>query len=91
MPKTRSWTMLLVLGLLLGFTWSCAAAQDVPRLDKVTLKAWLSDPQVIIVDVRTAKDWDGSTKKIKGAVRQDPKDFDPNTLPKGKKIVLYCA
>jgi rhodanese-related sulfurtransferase len=84
---------MLTVCLMLAFTWSCASGKDAPRLDKETLKTWLSDPKVMIVDVRSADDWKGSDKKIKGAVRQDPKESKTwaPTLPKDKKIVLYCA
>jgi rhodanese-related sulfurtransferase len=78
---------------VLAAFWSCATAQEAPRVDKETLKSWLGDPNVVIIDVRTAKDWEGSDKKIKGAVREDPKDVKTweASLPKDKKIVLYCA
>ena len=94
MKKARLCAMVLAVGLLLAFTWSGAVGQEAPRLDKETLKGWLSDPQVLILDVRQPKDWDGSDNKIKGAVRQDPKAEVKTwaaTLPKDKKIVLYCA
>lgn len=93
MKKARLWTMLAAVGLVLVFPLSCALGQGVPRLDKDTLKGWLSDPQVIILDVRQPQDWRGSDKKIKGAVRQDPKKAKTWAagLPKDKKIVLYCA
>ena len=57
------------------------------------MKSWLADPQVVILDVRAPDDWQGSDKKIKGAVRQDPKEVKTwaASLPKEKKIVLYCA
>ena len=76
-----------------GVFWACAAAPEAPRVDKETLKSWLSDPQVVILDVRAPKDWQGSDKKIKGAVRQEPKEVKTwaASLPKEKKIVLYCA
>ena len=86
--------MALALSLALVFPAAVAIGQEAPRLDKETLKGWLSDPQVLILDVRQPKDWDGSDKKIKGAVRQDPKAEVKTwaaTLPKDKKIVLYCA
>jgi predicted sulfurtransferase len=93
MKKARSWPMVLAVGLMLAFTWSCATGQNVPRLDKETLKNWLSDPQVVILDVRQPQDWQASDKKIKGAVRQEPKEVKTWAagLPKDKKIVLYCA
>jgi rhodanese-related sulfurtransferase len=85
--------MMLAVSLMLVFTWACGPGEHAPRLDKETLKSWLSDPKVTIIDVRAAKDWDGSDKKIKGAVRQDPKEFKTwaAELDKEKKIVLYCA
>ena len=93
MRKTKLWAIMLTVCLLLAFTWSCASGKDAPRLDKETLKSWLSDPQVMILDVRAPDDWKDSTAKIKGAVRQDSKDVKTwaATLPKDKKIVLYCA
>ncbi len=78
---------------MLAFSWSCALGQEAPRVDKETLKSWLSDPQVVILDVRAPNDWQGSDKKIKGAVRQEPKEVKTwaASLPKEKKVVLYCA
>ena len=93
MKKARLCAIVLTVSLMLAFTWSCAIGQEAPRLDKETLKSWLSDPQVVILDVRQPQDWQVNDKKIKGAVRQDPNEFKTwtATLPKDKKIVLYCA
>ena len=93
MNKAKLWTMVLAVTLLLAFPLSCAVGQDVPRLDKDTLKGWLSDPQVIVLDVRQPQDWQASDKKVKGAVRQEPNEVKTWAagLPKDKKIVLYCA
>ena len=93
MKKSKLWAMVLAVTLMMTFPLSCAVGQDVPRLDKDTLKGWLSDPQVIILDVRQPQDWQGSDKKIKAAVRQEPKEVKTWAagLPKDKKIVLYCA
>ena len=48
---------------------------------------------MVIVDVRATGDWEGSDRKIKGAVRQDPNAVGiwAASVPKDKKIVLYCA
>lgn len=97
MEKARLWLMMMAVSLMLAFPWSCAIDQvigpETPRLDRETLKTWLSDPQVLILDVRQPHDWQGSDKKIKGAVRQDPKDFKTwaADLPKWRKIILYCS
>lgn len=93
MKKAKLLALVMALGLALVFPWSCASGKDVPRVDQETLKGWLSDPQVVLLDVRAPSDWESSDKKIKGAVRQDPKDVKTwaASLPKDKKIVLYCA
>lgn len=93
MKKATLWAMVLSVGLMLAFPWSGAVGQEAPRIDKETVKGWLSDPQVIILDVRQPQDWQASAKKIKGAVRQDPNDVKTwaASLPKNQKIVVYCA
>ena len=99
MKKARLWAMVLAVTLLMVFPLSCVGSdvsrldKETPRLDKDTLKGWLSDPQVIILDVRAPKDWDGSDRKIQGAVRRDPNEVKTwaASLPKDKKIVLYCT
>jgi rhodanese-related sulfurtransferase len=93
MRQAKLWALMIAVGLVLVFPWSYASAKEAPRLDPQTLKSWLKDPQVIILDVRQPGDWQGSDKKIQGAVRQEPKEFKTwaATLPKDKKIVLYCA
>ena len=93
MKKTKLWIQVMVAGLIVAFAWACAAAPEAPRVDKETVKGWLGNPQVVIVDVRAGSDWEDSKTKIKGAVRQDPKGVQTwaASLPKEKKIVLYCA
>lgn len=88
-------TAVVMVGLLsLGWTVvSSAAAKDVPRISKEELKPELGSKNVTLLDVRSGKDWSSSELKIKGAVREDPKDFDTwaTKYPKDQKIVLYCA
>ena len=93
MHKTRLWAMVMAVSLMLAFSLSCSSGQEVPRVDQETLKSWLSDPQVVIVDVRFGKDWQDSHTKIKSAIRHDPQEVQTwaASLPKEKKIVLYCA
>ena len=93
MRPGRLWFLVLTVSLMLAASWSVAIAQEAPRVDKETLKSWLADPGVLIIDVRQPRDWQGSDKMIKGAIRQDPKAVKTWawSLPKDKKIVLYCA
>ncbi len=92
MRKTNFSFMALAISLMLAFTCSCGSGEKPPLLDRETIKSWLSNPEVIILDVRAPKDWNPSDKKIKGAVRQDPDEVTiwAANLPKDKKIVLYC-
>jgi hypothetical protein len=81
----------LVIAVSLSLTVPCLAGKDNSRVDKDTLKSWVADPGVLIIDVRTGGSWEKSATKIKGALRQDPqkvKDWAAS-LPKDKKLVLY--
>lgn len=93
MQKTRLWVQMMVVGLMVASAWACSAGPEAPRVDKETVKGWLGSPQVLIVDVRAGNDYTDSKTKIKGAVRQDPKEVQTwaASLPRDKKIVLYCA
>jgi hypothetical protein len=79
--------------LLWVFTAGAVASDDVPRMSTQELKGLLGSADVIILDVRTSKDMEGSTSTIKGAIREDPQAFDTwaDTYPKDKTLVLFCA
>jgi len=80
----------IILGVLAQMAW----AADVPRISKEELKVKLNDPEVVILDVRAAGDWDKSRTKIQGAVREDPNKSAKSWAEKysqDKTIVLYCA
>lgn len=89
MRKVLSVIVACAVGLSLAVP--ALAGADSLRVDQDTVKSWLGDPQVLIIDVRTRKSWEQSEKKIKGAVRQDPKKVEnwAASLPTDKKIVLY--
>lgn len=80
---------LLVLGA--AVMPSGAAAQYVPRIDKEQLKSILGQPGLVIVDVRRPVDWNASSRKIRGAVREDPQAVErwAGKYPKNKTIVFY--
>jgi rhodanese-related sulfurtransferase len=62
------------------------------KITKETLRGWLEDPQVFIMDVRSPQAWEASTAMIKHAHRFDPTQLttaDLKTIPKDKKVVLY--
>jgi hypothetical protein len=91
MRKTKFWAMVIAVSLTLAFAWFQGSCEKPPLLDKTMIKSWLSDCEVLILDVRASKDWIVSDKKIKGAVRRDPDEVKTwaADLPKDKKIVLY--
>ena len=69
-----------------------AVPQDIPRMTKEELKAKLDNEDIVIIDVRTPKDYDNSDSRIKGAFRENPMDVTFwSSYPKDKTIVLYCA
>jgi hypothetical protein len=96
MPE-RTWKMGLKIALyFLGFgIWTIMAwAGDVPRITKEEMKSMLGNPEVIILDVRAERDWEGSKEKIQGAVREDPSKQTKSWAEKysqEKTLILYCA
>lgn len=70
-----------------------AMAAEVPRMNIDELKGLLDDPGIVVLDVRTEKDWQAADVKIRGAVRKDPKKVAEwsGELDKTKTYVLYCA
>lgn len=91
----KKWAIILVLSLLAfsSFTLTGVFATEAPRIERDELKAKLGNPEVVIIDVRSYTDWLLSGDKIKGAVRENYRDFDgwEAKYPKDKTIVLYCA
>lgn len=72
--------------------WAVSGS-DVPRISKEDLRGQLGDSQIVVIDVRTKKDWDKSGYKVTGAMRENPDDVESwsRKYPKDKTIVLYCA
>ncbi|MCG8618101.1 MAG: hypothetical protein MI802_17955 [Desulfobacterales bacterium] len=60
---------------------------------KETLKEWMDNGNVAILDARTGRDWSSSEFKIKGADRTAPGDFSDwkKNYTKDQKLVVYCA
>lgn len=93
MPLVRCASLIVFLAVVVStYAWT-AAASDVQRISKEDLRSKLESGQVIVIDVRTKRDWDKSSFKIRGAVREDPADVASwsSKYPKDATIVLYCA
>jgi hypothetical protein len=83
--------LLTAIAVWLGVTSS--ASVEVPRISVERTKALLGSPDVIIIDVRTAKTWWRSPTKILGAVREEPGAIEKwaGKYPKDKTLILYCS
>jgi hypothetical protein len=83
------------VGIMTGSALYAAArgVADVPTISTGQLQAMLGNPDIVIIDVRSAHDWDGTTTKIKGAVREEAAQVAQwaAKYSKDKTIVLYCA
>jgi len=89
--KAVGWlVVVLSLGVVLSMVVP-AMSQEVPRISKEDLKEMLGKPDVVIVDVRTGSDWNASTVKVKGAVREEADKVDSwvEKYPKDKTLVFY--
>ncbi|NNF99003.1 MAG: hypothetical protein HKM93_06465 [Desulfobacteraceae bacterium] len=83
----------LLLIAFLFFMPLTTAAETAATITKEDLSSMLDDPLLLILDVRTGKDWSSSEFKIKGAQRVslDQLDSWAKKITPDKKIVLYCA
>lgn len=83
----------LILSLFLGIVFAATPLlAEVPTVEKEELKSLLGQESLVVVDVRTGRDWSTSEFKIQGAVRGGGKDHPPiESLPKENTFVFYCA
>ena len=84
----------IVCLIVAGFFSTCIQAGGPDLLMTIEeLQKRLGNPEVVIVDVRIAKDWKTSDSKIKGAIWQDPMNFKSwaDKFPRDKTLILYCA
>lgn len=81
---------LFVMALATGVS---AMAQDIPRMTQEELKAMLGATDLVIIDIRSGRDWSSSESKIKGAVREAPGKAASwaEKYQKDKTLVVYCA
>ena len=85
--------LVLLLTLLFTLGMASSAWSDDLIMDKDALNAMLSQPDLVVLDVRTGRDWSSSEFKIKNAMRApvgEYKDWSAS-LPKDKTLVTYCA
>lgn len=94
MNKGIAMFLWMVLGSVVFFAQSVPVfSQEASRITKEEVKKMLGNPEMVIIDVRQATDWNASEVKIKGAVREDPQKVSSwmANYPKDKTLVFYCA
>lgn len=83
--------------LILSFILLCASlpawADGIPTMGKEELLARLDSPTLVLLDVRTGRDWSSSEFKIPGAIRAPASEIATwsKRYPKDQSLVLYCA
>ena len=90
----RLFKFLLLISLFMLSSSVIAAGDGVSRITKEELKKKIDKSEdVIILDVRTAGSYNGSTMRIKGDVRKEPDIAESwyKDLPMDKEIVTYCT
>ena len=72
-------------------TVATAASIEVPRVSVEQTKQMLDHPEVVIIDVRTAKTWWKSRTKILSAVREEigSEKKWAGKYPKDKTLIFY--
>lgn len=84
--------MFMSVGLLLAMSFVVSAA-EVPRMSTDELKSRLGEADLVILDVRSGRDWGQSDQQIVGSQRVNPgaaKEW-ASQYPKDRVMVLYCA
>ena len=84
--------LLIPFAAVLVFS-SYSGAASVSVITKETLKNWMDQGELTILDARQVRNWGSSEFKIKDAHRADPGQFMAwkDKYPKNRKLVLYCA
>jgi hypothetical protein len=93
--KQSLYGFFLALGMIVMSAWAISpvSATAAGLMTKDELKLELGNADLVILDVRTGKDWTSSEFKIKNATRVNPREFSSwkDRFDKDKKLVLYCA
>ncbi len=83
----------LLFALLITAAAASAASVEVPRISVEQAKQMLANPDVVFIDVRTAKSWWRSPTKIENAVREELgalKQWEKK-YAKHKTLIFYCS
>ena len=83
----------LLISLFVYWTPIQATAMDVPRISIHQAKQMVDDPDVVFIDVRTAKSYWRSASKITRAAREEPNAVKQwaAKYTKDKTLIFYCT
>jgi len=83
----------LMAGILVWRTPALADSIEVPRISIERARQMLSEPDVVIIDVRTTKTWWRSPTKIANAVREELNSVEQwaPKYAKDKTLIFYCS
>jgi rhodanese-related sulfurtransferase len=84
----------LVTGSVMTLHAQTALTPDsVSRMTIEELKQQMDNPNLAVIDVRTSHDWEDSTTKIKGSIREDASKTASwiAKYPPNKTLVFYCS
>lgn len=81
---------LMTLWVVLMMARVCVATE---WMTDEELKSLLGGSQVVVIDLRTAEEWKGSSFKVPDAVHEDPADVTSWAAKYSREaiIVLYCS
>lgn len=85
--------IILLLSIFFFVGTSQLMAADVPTMSKDELKNQLGSDKIVILDVRSGRDWSSSEFMIQGAIRAAGDDIATwsKNYTKDQTLVLYCA
>ena len=83
----------VMAGMLFCRATASADAVEVPRISVERAKQMVAAPDVVVIDVRTAKTWWRSPYKITNAIREEPGSVEQwaEKYPKNETLIFYCS
>ena len=89
----RYYPMQAVVLLCVLLTGLNVFADSVPRMSVDELNSRLGTEEIVVLDVRSGRDWNAANTRITGSERVNPGEVSQwaENFPKGKTLVLYCT
>ena len=83
----------VLLTAAVALTTAAASAADAPRISVSDLAGRLGEPQLVVIDARSSRDWAGAESMIQGAHRRDPGTVAAwaGEYRRDQPVVVYCS